>query len=186
MWFCLAHHSPFLPKPRVCLGPCPIGGVCRFRGWRWLRDRGALHRTVVDCAPAFTFLVTEINCAPVASCLSEWIYYGSNQDNSQTDILMQHPDPPPLDIHMTPPDDPPGPCSERPHSFQHHPSLISEQCFVLHVWGPNCSQRSSSKEGSQTSPSDAPPMLWPHSRRTCTGVSWLVIRFGCPKGLPGA
>ena len=52
-WFCLAHHSPFLPKPRVCLGPCPIGGVCRFRGWRWLRDRGALLRTVVENAQVF-------------------------------------------------------------------------------------------------------------------------------------
>ena len=30
-WFCLAHHSPFLPKPRVCLGPCPIRGFVAFR-----------------------------------------------------------------------------------------------------------------------------------------------------------
>ena len=58
-WFCLAHRSPFLPKPRVCLGPCPIGGVCRFRGWRWLRDRGVLLSTVVVDAPVFPFPIME-------------------------------------------------------------------------------------------------------------------------------
>ena len=54
--------------------------------------------------------------------------------------------------------------------------MVPEQCFVLHVWGPNCSQRSSSKEGSQTSESDAPQMLWPHSRRACWSL-WLARRF---------
>ena len=117
--------------PRVCLGPCPIGGVWRFRGWRWHRDRGGLLRIAVDCAPVFPFLVIEPDCAPEANHLSKLIYSlimtaaasefppslqrvtgiqgpRDDQDNPQTATPVQQPEhvnPPPLDINMTPLDD---------------------------------------------------------------------------------
>ena len=178
----------------MCLGPCPVGGVCRFRGWRWLRDRGVLLRTVVDYAPVFPFPVIEINCAMTAAA-SEFPPSlqrvtgtqgpGREQHISHPGIpVLQHPDPLALDIHMTPPDDP-WPLSRETSQPTASPFPSIRMFSVLHMWGPNCSQRSSSKEGSQTRTSDAPPMLWPHSRRTRKSP-WIARRFGCPKGLPGA
>ena len=85
-WFCLVHHSPFLPKSRVCLGLCPIGGVCRFRGWRWLRDRGALLRTAVDYARVFPFFVTEDDCTLDANVLPVLLF--TFYDDSSSSIRI--------------------------------------------------------------------------------------------------
>ena len=87
----------------------------------------ALRSTTPQC-----FLpVTEINFAMTAAA-SEFPPSllsvrgsqgpGGDQHISRSDIPVQeHPDPPPPDIHMTPPDDPLA-CSERPYSLQHHHS----------------------------------------------------------------
>ena len=125
----------------------------------------------------FPFPVIEINRAMTAAA-SEFLpsmqrvtgTQGPEGDQhiSYSDIpVLQHPDPPPPDIHITPPDDPLVP-------FPRDLTAFNITITVLRVSrvGPNRSQRSSCKEGGQTSASDAPQMLWPHPRHLAGVSGW--------------
>ena len=132
------------------------------------------------CSPRFTMTAAASEFAP--SLLSVTGSQGPGREqhilaSRCCNILTR----PALDIHMTPPDDPLAPVPRDLTAYSITIPKYPEQCCVLHLWGPNCSQRSSSKEGRQTSTCDAPPMLWPHSRRT-RWSPWMARRFGMSKG----
>ena len=115
---------------------CLLGSLSNWRLgglplWCWLRDWGVLLRTAVDNAQVFPFFVTEDDCTLDANVLPVLLFTfyddssssirispflaesdriprpGGEQHISHPGIpVLQHPDPPPPDIHMTPQDDP--------------------------------------------------------------------------------
>ena len=130
-WFCLAHHSPFLPKPRVCLCPCPIGGLVAFccgAGLVTEVSYFALRSIVVECFPSLPQKTIAPLTPTISLCCSSRSTMtavaaskfapsllsvtgsqgpGGEQHISHPGIpVLQHPDPPALDIHLTTSDDP--------------------------------------------------------------------------------
>ena len=85
-WFCLAHHSPFLLKPRVCLGPCPIGGLvasCCVAGFVTEVSYFALRSITPECFPS---LSQKTNCTLDANVLAVLLFTFYDDSSSSTRI----------------------------------------------------------------------------------------------------
>ena len=111
---------------------------------------------------------------------------GGEQHISHPGIpVLQHPDPPALDIHMTPPEDPlaPVPRDLTAYSITIPKYPNSAACFT-------CGDRIAAREARARKGAKRARVM---HLRCCgltpdelAGVPGLARRFGCPKGLPGA